>query len=247
MKSRYLCLLLSLLLSFCLKKHSSGTTGHIPLFSYSGWGQYVLMMSWFSESLSSFASLSSNAFCTCQGRGLVVIGGSLQLVRPRAETEHNFSLQRWITFPPPGSPFPRSVFLSLSQLLHCLSLISPFSCLILSRPIFLNLNIFHHHHHPPSASLFISWSRFLALFPSASLLLFSLGTLQSAVGLEFQASFIEFTQGPGEVYLPIRSWWGTWRLWANPQIPLKPACSCWCACIRLLNALTFCYNCVWNY
>lgn len=63
MKSRCLCH------SVWEKKHSSGATGHIPIFSYSGWGQYVLMMSWFSESLSSFASLSSNAFCTCQGRG----------------------------------------------------------------------------------------------------------------------------------------------------------------------------------
>lgn len=115
------------------------------------------MMSWLSA-VSSFASSNSNAFCTCQGRGPVVNWGSLQPVRPRAETEHNFSLQRWITFPL-GSPLPRSMFLSLSQLLHSLSLISFFSVLLTpSQSLSISISC-----SPPFASPFIYRLVFLAL------------------------------------------------------------------------------------
>ena len=178
-------------------------------------------------------------------------------MRPRAGTEHNFSLQRWITFPPPGSPLPRSVFLSLSQLLHCLSLISLFPVLFSPSPS-LSISI---SCSPPSASPFISWSLFLALslYLSLSLSLslsrslpplpsFCLdtprGTSLSAVGLELEASFIEFAQGPGKAYLPIRSWWGASSLWANPQIPSQTCvCVCLSVCVCLLHVLPFvqCY------
>lgn len=94
-----------------------------PFFNYSGWGQYVLMMSWFSECILQLCQPEQWCLLHMSGRGLVVIWGSLQLVRPRAGTEHNFSLQRWITFLPLGSLLPHSVFFSLSQLLRCLSLI----------------------------------------------------------------------------------------------------------------------------
>lgn len=168
-------------------------------------------------------------------------------MRPRAETEHNFSLQRWITFPPPGSPLPRSMFLSLSQLLRCLSLISLFPVLFSPSPspsISISCS-------PPiclSIYFLISVSCSLSLSLSASLPSFCLdtprGTSQSAVGLELEASFIEFAQGPGKAYLPIRSWWGASSLWANPQIPLKPACVCLYVCVCVLHVLTFCHGCI---
>lgn len=60
-----------------------------------------------------------------------------------------------------------------------------------------NLNILL---SPPSDSPFVS----VSLSPFL-LSRHSLGTLQSAVGLELEASFIEFAQGPGKAYLPIRS------------------------------------------
>lgn len=112
--------------SFSLKKKKNThreLQNIFPFFNYSGWGQYVLMMSWFSECILQLCQPEQWCLLHMSGRGLVVIWGSLQLVRPRAGTEHNFSLQRWITFLPLGSPLPHSVFFSLSQLLRCLSLI----------------------------------------------------------------------------------------------------------------------------
>lgn len=169
-------------------------------------------------------------------------------MRPRAETEHNFSLQRWITFPPPGSPLPRSVFLSLSQLLHCLSLISLFPVLFSPSPS-LSISI---SCSPPSASPFISWSLFLALSLFRSLpplpsfcLDTPRGTSLSAVGLELEASFIEFAQGPGKAYLPIRSWWGASSLWANPQIPPQTClCVFKCVCLSLACSPIFPVLCI---
>lgn len=162
-------------------------------------------------------------------------------MRPRAETEHNFSLQRWITFPPSGSPLPRSVFLSLSQLLLCLSLISLFPVLFSPSP---SLSISISCSPPICFSIYFLVCVSCALFLAASLPSFCLdtpwGTMQRAVGLELEASFIEFAQGPGKAYLPIRSWWSAPSLWANPQIPLKPVCARVClslACSHILPAL----------
>lgn len=158
-------------------------------------------------------------------------------MRPRAETEHNFSLQRRITFPPPGSPLPRSMFLSLSQLLHYLSLISLFPVLFSPSPSF-TISISRSPAHL-LLHLFLAVC-FLPALP-ASLHLFCLNTPRgishSAVGLELEASFIEFAQGPGKAYLPIRSWWGASSVGANPQIPLRPACVRLYVCISHLPLL----------
>lgn len=111
------------------------------------------MMSWFSECILQLCQPEQWCLLHMSGRGLVVIWGSLQLVRPRAGTEHNFSLQRWITFLPLGSPLPHSVFFSLSQLLRCLSLIF-LSFLPYSPPLPLSIVISctpppPRTHHPP--------------------------------------------------------------------------------------------------
>lgn len=138
------------------------------------------MMSWFSECILQLCQPEQWCLLHMSGRGLVVIWGSLQLVRPRAGTEHNFSLQRWITFLPLGSPLPHSVFFSLSQLLRCLSLIFlsflPYSP---PPPSPLNRNILYppSSTYTPSASLFISWSLFLALCRSLSASFHSFSTL----------------------------------------------------------------------
>lgn len=189
------------------------------------------MMSWFSECILQLCQPEQWCLLHMSGRGLVVIWGSLQLVRPRAGTEHNFSLQRWITFLPLGSPLPHSVFFSLSQLLRCLSLIF-LSFLPYSPPSSpLNRNILYppppRTHHPPPylfLDLCSSLSAGLFLPPSIRSRLSSGGNSPSAAGSEFQASFIEFALDSGRACLPIRSWWGASRLWANPQIHLEPAC-----------------------
>lgn len=144
------------------------------------------MMSWFSECILQLCQPEQWCLLHMSGRGLVVIWGSLQLVRPRAGTEHNFSLQRWITFLPLGSPLPHSVFFSLSQLLRCLSLIF-LSFLPYSPPLPLSIVISCTPLPPPStytpsASLFISWSLFLALCRSLSASLHSFSTLLGGGG-----------------------------------------------------------------
>lgn len=149
-----------------------------PFFNYSGWGQYVLMMSWFSECILQLCQPEQWCLLHMSGRGLVVIWGSLQLVRPRAGTEHNFSLQRWITFLPLGSPLPHSVFFLLvsaaSLFVFDLSLFPA----LFSPPSPLNRNILYPPStYTPSASLFISWSLFLALCRSLSASLHSFSTL----------------------------------------------------------------------
>lgn len=184
---------------------SLGPAGYTPIFNYSSWGRYVLMMSWFLESLSSFASLSSNAFCTCQGRGLVVIAGSLQLVRPRAETEHNSPLQHSITFPTVDSPFPCSVYLFSSQLLFCLSLIFSLSCL-LSFCIFLNLN----NLTSPSPFVYFLISVSCSLSLRFFCFLFLTGPCRGHLVRSFRL-FSWSLLGLEKAHLPVRSWGGTLR------------------------------------
>lgn len=96
--------------------------------------------------------------------------------------------------------FP-SLSLSVALLVSAASLFVfdlSLSCLIPSLLISLNLNTLF----SPSASPFISLCLFLALSLLSPFVL-SQHSLGSAVG--FEASFIEFTQGPGKDYLPIRS------------------------------------------
>lgn len=86
------CLHLSLVLSEIIKKKKTENTlrelqNIFPFFNYSGWGQYVLMMSWFSECILQLCQPEQWCLLHMSGRGLVVIWASLQLVRPRAATE----------------------------------------------------------------------------------------------------------------------------------------------------------------
>lgn len=76
--------------SFSLKKKENThreLQNIFPFFNYSGWGQYVLMMSWFSECVLQLCQPEQWCLLHMSGRGLVVIWASLQLVRPRAGTE----------------------------------------------------------------------------------------------------------------------------------------------------------------
>ena len=166
-----------------LEKHSSGITVLIPIFNYSGWGQYVLMMSWFSE--------CSLQLCQPEQWCLLHMSGSgpscnLRLITAGEAKSRNGTqlLPAALNyFSTTGFPLPRSMFLSLSQLLHCLSLISLFPVLF-SPSLSLSISIscippthlILHLFLEVSVLLSLSLSRSLSL--SASLPSFCLGTPQ---------------------------------------------------------------------
>lgn len=187
------------------------------------------MMSWFSECILQRFQPEQWCLLHMSGRGLVVIWASLQLVRPRARTELLPAAPNYISttgFPSPSfGVFPPC--LSCSAV--CLWSFS-LSCLILPPPHpHLNRNILYCLPRFPPPHLYLdlcsSFSAGLSLPPSIrSQRSSGGGDLLSAAGSEFRASFIEFAQDSGRACLPIRSWWGASRLWANPQIHLTPAC-----------------------
>lgn len=189
------------------------------------------MMSWFSECILQLCQPEQWCLLHMSGRGLVVIWASLQLVRPRAGAElfpaaPELHFYHWVPF-----FLIRCFSTCLSCFAVCLWSFS-LSCLIL--PPLLSVVI---SCTPPSP--FISWSLFLALSagfflpPSNRSRCSSGGNSPSRAASEFRASFIEFAQDSGRACLPIRSWWGASRLWANPQIHLTPACVSKCVYLDL--------------
>lgn len=112
------------------------------------------------------------------------------------------------------------------------------SCLILPLPHPLSIEISCTPSAPPHLPIYslICVPRYLPVsfcLPSFFCDASRGGSSPSAAGSEFRASFIEFAQDLGRACLPIRSWWGASRLWANPQILLSPACVSKWVCLSL--------------
>lgn len=213
------------------RKHSSGTTEHIPFFQLF-WLRAIcfndeLILRVHSAALPAravmpFAHVRSGPRSNLR---LITAGEA----KSRNGTQLLPAALNYISTT--GFPSPSfGVFLLVSAASLFVFDLSLFPALF-SPPSPLNRNILYPptSTYTPSASLFISWSLFLAL--CRSLLPLSIrsrhssgGNSSSAAGSEFQASFIEFALDSGRACLPIRSWWGASRLWANPQIHLEPAC-----------------------
>lgn len=223
--------------SFSLKKkHSSGTTEHIPFFQLF-WLRAIcfndeLILRVHSTALPAWAVMPfAHVRSEPRSNLSLITAGEAKSRNGTSPCSAELHFYHWV-------PLSLIRFFSLSQLLRCLSLIFlSFLSYSFPSPSPLNRNILYSLPHSPPPHLFLdlcsSFSAGLFLPPSIRSRRSSGGNSPSAAGSEFRASFIEFAQDSGRVCLPIRSWWGASRLWANPQIHLTPACVSKCVYLSL--------------
>lgn len=234
-------------LSFCLppsfphslwkkkRKHSSGTTELIPFFQLF-WLRAIcfndeLILRVHSAALPAWAVMPFAHVRSGPRSNLSLItAGEAKSRNGTSPCSAELHFYHWVPF---------SLIRCFSPCLSCFAVCLwsfSLSCLILPPPHPLSI-VISCTPSPTPPHLFLdlcsSLSAGLLLPPSIRSRRSSGGNSPSAAGSEFRASFIEFAQDSGRACLPIRSWWGASRLWANPQIHPTPACVSKCVCLSL--------------
>lgn len=223
--------------SFSLKKkrkHSSGATEHIPFFQLF-WLRAIcfndeLILRVRSAALPAWAVMPFAHVRSGPRSNLSLItAGEAKSRNGTSPCSAELHFYHWV---------PLSLILCFSPCLSCFAVCLwsfSLSCLILPPPHPLSIVISCTPSPPPHLffDLCYLFSAGLFLPPSIRSQCSWGGNSPSTAGLEFRASFIEFAQDSGRARLPIRSWWGASRLWANPQIHLTPACVSKCVYMSL--------------